>query len=117
MNTEKINLMDVMAVNRDAARKARKAATDKARRSARKAVERTSGQTTAIIESPVQAANALKTPKKAQRAVPSESPKTLGKKIVGIRAGAVSKARDRLRFRRRLRHDGPPLLCWQVRQG
>jgi hypothetical protein len=93
MSADNINLLDVMAVKRDAARKARKAAADKARRTAKKAAEGALDQTTATVESPVRATNALKTPKKAQLAVPSESPKTLGKKVVGIRAGAVSKAR------------------------
>jgi hypothetical protein len=93
MSANNINLMDVMAVKRDAARKARKAAADKARRAAKKAAERASDQTKATVKLPLRGANAQKTPTKAKMAVPSESRKTLCKMVVGIRTGAVSKAR------------------------
>jgi hypothetical protein len=82
MNTEKVSLMDVMAVNRDAARKARKAAADKARRQRIKAAQSATAQTKAAAE----------VPKTDSVPVPSEAPKTLGKKVLGDRAAAVSKA-------------------------
>ncbi len=85
MSNDNVSLMDTMAVNRDAARKARKAANEKARRQRIKAAQAPSTETKSIGEHP----------KVESAPVPSGTPKTLGKKTAANRTTATATGEGR----------------------